>query len=132
MIKKALAAIALAGAITVMAPQASFADDAPIRRPVPGTVSVADRDAAAKQAFADIEHRLAADPLLARQLQRSASIGDTATTSKLLSSDATEVVAVGSSDSQQLDAVRVQVKVTVCVRVWGTIYCGSVTVTVDL
>ena len=132
MIKKALAAIVLAGAITVLAPQASFADDAPIRRPTTSTVSVADRDAAAKQAFTDIEQRLAADPLLARQLQRAASVGDTATTSKLLAGDGTEVVAVGSSDSQQLNSVRVQVKVTVCVRVWGTVYCGTVTVTVDL
>jgi hypothetical protein len=52
--------------------------------------------------------------------------------SKLLSSDGADVTAVGSSETQQLDAVRVQVRITVCVRVFGTVYCGTVTVTVDL
>ncbi|MGH9225613.1 MAG: hypothetical protein ACRD2W_17925 [Acidimicrobiales bacterium] len=45
-----------------------------------------------------------------------------------------EVVAVGSSSETQpeLNSVRIQIQVTICVRVFGTTYCGTVTVTIDL
>ncbi len=133
MIKKAFAAIALAGTLLVLAPQAGFASDTPLRQPTSGTLKTTDYDLAAKQAFADIEQRLVADPLLARQVQRAASVGDSDAVSSLLSTDGTEVVAVGSStESAQLDSVRIRVTVTVCVRVWGTTYCGTVIVTVEV
>jgi hypothetical protein len=132
MIKKTLAAIALAGALVVMAPQAGFASETPVRRPTPGAVTTTDRDTAVTQAFTDIEQRLAADPTLARQFQRATSVGDSAGAAKLLAAGGADVTAVGSSDTQQVDVVRLQVTVTVCVRVWGTVYCRTVTLTVDL
>ena len=133
MIKKALAAVALAASLAVLAPQASYAADAPVKGPVSGTVTTTDQDAAAKDALSAIEQRLAGDPVLARQFQRAASLGDSVTASTLLATDGTEILGISSSsDTQQVDAVRIRVTITVCVKVWGTVYCGTVVVTVDL
>lgn len=131
MIKKALAAIALAGTLTLLAASPSFATETYVRQPV-GTVTTTDQATAVKQAFSDIQQRLSADPVLLRQVQRAASVGDSVVASQLLTNSLTDVVAVGSADTVQTESLRVQVKVTVCVRVWGTVYCGTVTVTVDL
>jgi hypothetical protein len=127
MIKKAFAAVALAGAMTLLAASPSFAGELDERRP---TLVVYDQDASVEQVFSDIEKRLNSDPLL----QQAVLAGDSAVTAKLLSTDGTEVVAVGSTSDEtvQTEAVRVTVRVTVCVRVWGTVYCGTVTVTLDL
>lgn len=140
MFKKAFAAIALAGTLTIVGASPSSATETYERRPTLLTYDqdVAARqayeDAAATKAFAEIEQRLSSDPLLARQVQRAALAGDSAVAAELLSTDGAEVVAVGSTsgDSVQTEAVRVTVRVTVCVRVWGTVYCGTVTVTLDL
>ena len=134
MFKKAFAAIALAGTLTILAASPSLAEETSPRRPLPGSTITYDQDAVAKQAFNDIQERLNSDPLLAKQVQRAASSGDSALASQLLSTDRTEVVAVGSSSdgTVQTESLRVTVKVTVCVRVWGTTYCGTVTVTVNL
>lgn len=130
MIKKAFAALAIA--LTVLAPQAGHASETYDKRPVPVAVTTTDQVAAARVALRGIERRLAADPALARQVQRAAGRGDSAAASQLLSADGTDVVAVGSSSSQQLDTVRIRITITVYVRVWGTVCCGSVTVTVDV
>jgi hypothetical protein len=133
MFKKAFAAIALAGTLTILTASPSLAEETYERRALPGSTITYDQDALATQAFSDIQARLDSDPLLARQVQQAAAAGDSTVASELLSTSRTEVVAVGDAgDTVQPDAVRVIVRVTVCVRVWGTTYCGTVTITLDL
>ena len=94
-------------------PEAGFASETYVLRPAPGpTVTTTDQDAAVKQAFSDIQQQLANDPVLARQLQRAASAGDSAGVSQAISATGADMVAVGStSQTTQTEAVRVKVKV---------------------
>ncbi len=137
MFKKAIAAIAIAGSLLIVAPRAALADEAPARPVATTEQGTTDpkRDAAARQAISDIEQRLAADPALARQLQAAAEKGDTASAGRLLASEGADVLAIGTTESSgdhEAARVTIRVTVTVCVTVWGTTYCGRITVTVNL
>ena len=134
MLKKTIAAIAVAGSLFVLAPRAALADE--VARPVSTTeesTTNAKRDAIAQQALADIEQRIAEDPVLAKGLYSAAQRGDTISATRLLASEGADVVAIGTvGGEQELARVTIRVTVTVCVTVWGTTYCGTVTVTVNL
>lgn len=134
MLKKAIAAVAVAGSLFVLAPQAALAGETPSRPgTATGTTTDAKADAAAKEALAAIEQRVADDPALARQLGAAAEQGDTALASKLLASEGAEVVEIGSQPGDaELARVTIRVTVTVCVRVYGTVYCATITVTVNV
>ncbi len=135
MFKRTIAAIAVAGSLFILAPHAAFADEAS-SRPVAITeqdTANAKRDAVAQQALQDLERRVASDPVLVKQLQASAARGDTAQATRLLAAEGAEVVAIGT-EAGDMEAARltIRVRVTVCVTVWGTTYCGTITVTVNI
>ncbi len=145
MLKKAIAAIAVAGSLLVLAPHAALADEARERPVATADEGITDRsiattnakrDAIAQQALSDIEQRLANDPALVEQLRTAAAKGDTLQASKLLASDGAEVLAVsteaGGGAGTEALRVTIRVSVTVCVTVWGTTYCGTITVTINL
>ncbi len=135
MFKRTIAAIAVAGSLFILAPHAAFADEAP-SRPVAitdETTTDAKRDAVAQKALYDLEQRVAGDPVLVKQLQASAARGDIVQASRLLAPEGAEVVAIGTEAGDMETArVTIRVRITVCVTVWGTTYCGTITVTVNL
>ncbi len=134
MFKRTIAALAIAGSLFVLAPHAAFADET-ASRPVSIEQSTTDakRDAIAQKALYDLEQKVAGDPVLVKQLQASATRGDTVEASRLLASEGADVVAIGTDGGDMETArVTIRVRVTVCVTVWGTTYCGTITVTVNL
>ena len=134
MFKRTIAALAIAGSLFVLAPHAAFADET-ASRPVSIEQSTTDakRDAIAQKALYDLEQKVASDPVLVKQLQASATRGDTVEASRLLASEGADVVAIGTEGGDMETArVTIRVRITVCVTVWGTTYCGTITVTVNL
>ena len=135
MFKRTIAAIAVAGSLFILAPHAAFADET-ASRPVSITeqsTTDSKRDAIAQKALYDLEQRVASDPVLVKQLQAAATRGDTVQASRLLASEGAQVVAIGTNGGDMETArVTIRVRVTVCVTVWGTTYCGTITVTVNL
>ncbi len=134
MFRKTLAAIAVAGSLLVMAPRAAIAEETATRPAATAEVEFgAKRDAIAQQALSDIERRLAGDPALVRQIQGAAAKGDTVRASSLLAVDGAEVVSVGTEAAEyETNRLTIRVRVTVCVTVWGTTYCGTIIVTINL
>ncbi len=134
MLKKTLAAIAVAGSLLVIAPRAALADETATRPAATADVeSDAKRDAIAQEALSAAEKRLAGDPALVRQIQGAVAKGDTSRASGLLAVDGAEVVSVGTEAADyETNRVTIRVRVTVCVTVWGTTYCGTITVTVNI
>lgn len=131
MFKKTVALLALTGALAVLAPNAALAADEVASRPIATAEQDGGKvDPAVDQAFTDIEQRLAGDPALLKELQAAAARGDTAGASKLLATDGAEVLSITADDSAETTNLVIRVRVTVCVVVFGQVYCRTITVTV--
>lgn len=122
---KAIAAVAVAGALSFMAPTASYAGET-ASRPAPAATTTTEEPSA--KLASSLNDRLAADPALSSEVQAAASQGDTTKVAGLLGLDPGQVDVVDAGD-QQLDAARVIIVRVTCRQIGNVIIC-RITVTV--
>ena len=124
---KSVAAVAVAGALALLAPSAGYAEETTSRFQTASTSLV---EESATSLASSLDSQLATDPTLSTEVQAAADAGDTAKVASLLGIDASQVDVV-QVDDQQLEANRVVIVRVTCRQVGNLIICRVTIIVYD-